>query len=77
MPPQYATRRVLTLFLVIEKGRNDEALVVIQRLHGTKENAEFIKLEFAEMLEQIKYEKANMSSKLSDLWSTKPMLRVS
>ncbi|CAE7226471.1 unnamed protein product [Rhizoctonia solani] len=60
---------------LIEKGRNEEALKVIQRLHGNKENAEFIKLEFAEMLEQIKYEKANMSSKLSDLWATKPMLR--
>ncbi|QRV72672.1 Sugar (and other) transporter [Ceratobasidium sp. AG-Ba] len=60
---------------LIEKGRNEEALAVVQRLHGTKQNAEFIKLEFAEMVEQIKYEKSNMSSKLSDLWSTKPMLK--
>lgn len=56
-------------------GRNDEALAVVQQLHGNAENAEFIKLEFAEMVEQIKYEKANMSSKLSDLWATKPMLK--
>ncbi|CCO26567.1 High-affinity glucose transporter [Rhizoctonia solani AG-1 IB] len=60
---------------LVEKGRNEEALKVIQRLHGNEQNAEFIKLEFAEMLEQIKYEKANMSSKFSDLWATKPMLR--
>ncbi|CAE6487225.1 unnamed protein product [Rhizoctonia solani] len=60
---------------LVEKGRNEEALKVIQRLHGNKNNAEFIKLEFAEMVEQIKYEKANMSSKLSDLWATKPMLK--
>lgn len=60
---------------LIEKGRNEEALAVVRRLHGTKENADFIKLEFAEMVEQIKYEKANMSSKLSDLWATKPMLK--
>ncbi|KAG8745574.1 hypothetical protein FRC10_007752 [Ceratobasidium sp. 414] len=60
---------------LIEQGRNEEALTVIQRLHGNEQNAEFIKLEFAEMIEQIKYEKANMSSKLSDLWATKPMLK--
>ncbi|CAE6424644.1 unnamed protein product [Rhizoctonia solani] len=60
---------------LVEKGRNEEALKVIQDLHGNEQNAEFIKLEFAEMLEQIKYEKANMSSKLSDLWASKPMLR--
>ncbi|KAG9102692.1 hypothetical protein FRC06_001439 [Ceratobasidium sp. 370] len=60
---------------LIEQGRNEEALAVVQLLHGNEQNAEFIKLEFAEMIEQIKYEKANMSSKLSDLWSTKPMLK--
>ncbi|CUA70978.1 High-affinity glucose transporter [Kluyveromyces lactis NRRL Y-1140] [Rhizoctonia solani] len=60
---------------LIEKGRNEEALRVVQLLHGNAQNAEFIKLEFAEMVEQIKYEKANMSSKLSDLWATKPMLK--
>ncbi|KEP54954.1 putative MFS sugar transporter [Rhizoctonia solani 123E] len=60
---------------LVEKGRNEEALKVIQLLHGNEQNAEFIKLEFAEMVEQIKYEKANMSSKLSDLWATKPMLK--
>ncbi|CEL59439.1 High-affinity glucose transporter OS=Kluyveromyces lactis (strain ATCC 8585 / CBS 2359 / DSM 70799 / NBRC 1267 / NRRL Y-1140 / WM37) GN=HGT1 PE=3 SV=1 [Rhizoctonia solani AG-1 IB] len=60
---------------LVEKGRNEEALKVVQRLHGNEQNAEFIKLEFAEMLEQIKYEKANMSSKLSDLWATKAMLK--
>lgn len=64
------------ILLVIEKGRNEEALAVVQRLHGNEQNTEFIKLEFAEMVEQIKYEKANMSSKLSDLWATKPMLKV-
>ncbi|CUA68692.1 putative quinate permease [Rhizoctonia solani] len=60
---------------LVEKGRNEEALRVVQLLHGNAQNAEFIKLEFAEMVEQIKYEKANMSSKLSDLWATKPMLK--
>ncbi|CUA71938.1 High-affinity glucose transporter [Kluyveromyces lactis NRRL Y-1140] [Rhizoctonia solani] len=61
---------------LIEKGRDEEALRVVQLLHGNAQNAEFIKLEFAEMVEQIKYEKANMSSKLSDLWATKPMLKA-
>ncbi|KAJ6459470.1 general substrate transporter [Mycena vitilis] len=60
---------------LVEQGRHDEALVVIQQLHGTKENKEFIDLEFAEMLEQIQYEKEHYSTKFSDLWSTKPMLR--
>ncbi|KAJ7153688.1 general substrate transporter [Mycena filopes] len=60
---------------LVDRGRNDEALVVLQRLHGNKGNKEFIDLEFAEMLEQIQYEKENISTKLSDLWSTKPMLR--
>lgn len=34
---------------LIGQGRNDEALRVIQQLHGTDTNEEFIKLEFAEM----------------------------
>ncbi|KAF7337060.1 High-affinity glucose transporter [Mycena venus] len=60
---------------LVEQGRHDEALAVVQRLHGTEENTEFIKLEFAEMLEQIQYEREHYSTKFSDLWSTKPMLR--
>jgi len=60
---------------LVDQGRNDEALAVIQHLHGDKHNKEFIDLEFAEMLEQIQYEKENISTKFSDLWSTKPMLR--
>ncbi|GAB1524937.1 hypothetical protein RhiTH_008093 [Rhizoctonia solani] len=62
---------------LVEKGRNEEAFQVIQRLHGNEQNAELIKLEFADMVEQIKHEKVNMSSKLSDLWATKSMLKVS
>lgn len=34
---------------LVEQGRHDDALVVIQRLHGTTENKDFIDLEFAEM----------------------------
>ncbi|KAF8680993.1 General substrate transporter [Rhizoctonia solani] len=60
---------------LVEKGRNEEAFQVIQRLHGNEQNAELIKLEFADMVEQIKHEKVNMSSKLSDLWATKSMLK--
>ncbi|KAJ7817746.1 general substrate transporter [Mycena olivaceomarginata] len=60
---------------LVEKGRNDEAFVIVQRLHGTKDNEEFIALEFAEMKEQIRYEQENYSTQFSDLWSTKPMLR--
>jgi len=60
---------------LVEKGRNEEALAVVHLLHDTNTNSEFIEAEFAEMLEQIKYEKAHMSSKISDLWSTKPMLK--
>ncbi|KAJ7253499.1 general substrate transporter [Mycena rebaudengoi] len=62
---------------LVDQGRNDEALAVVQRLHGsgTDENKEFIELEFAEMLEQIQYEKEHISTKFSDLWSTRPMLR--
>jgi len=60
---------------LVEQGRHDEALVVVQRLHGTTENKDFIDLEFAEMLEQIQYEKEHYSTKFSDLWATKPMLR--
>ncbi|KAJ6561696.1 general substrate transporter [Mycena capillaripes] len=60
---------------LVEQGRHDEALAVVQRLHGTKENKDFIDLEFAEMLEQIQYEKEHYATKFSDLWATKPMLR--
>ncbi|KAJ7472655.1 general substrate transporter [Mycena latifolia] len=60
---------------LVEQGRHDEARAVVQHLHGNKVNKEFIDLEFAEMLEQIQYEKENISTKFSDLWSTKPMLR--
>jgi hypothetical protein len=34
---------------LVEQGRHDEALAVVQRLHGDKHNKEFIDLEFAEM----------------------------
>ncbi|KAJ7500333.1 general substrate transporter [Mycena galericulata] len=60
---------------LLGQGRNDEALAVVQQLHGDKNNKEFIDLEFAEMLEQIQYEKEHISTRFSDLWSTKPMLR--
>ncbi|KAJ6514761.1 general substrate transporter [Mycena vulgaris] len=60
---------------LVDQGRHEEALAVVQLLHGNKQNQEFIELEFAEMLEQIQYEKENISTKFSDLWSTKPMLR--
>ncbi|KAJ6620013.1 general substrate transporter [Mycena sp. CBHHK59/15] len=60
---------------LVDQGRHDEARSVVQRLHGNEENKEFIDLEFAEMLEQIQYEKENISTRFSDLWSTKPMLR--
>ncbi|KAJ7224848.1 general substrate transporter [Mycena haematopus] len=60
---------------LIERGRHDEAMAVVRRLHGNKTNKEFIELEFAEMKEQIRYEQENYSTKFSDLWSTKPMLR--
>jgi len=48
---------------------------VVQRLHGNAKNEGFIELEFAEMKEQIRYEQENYSTKFSDLWATKPMLR--
>jgi len=60
---------------LVDQGRHDEARVIIQRLHGDEHNKEFVDLEFAEMLEQIRYEKENYSTKFSDLWSTKPMIR--
>ncbi|KAG8842564.1 hypothetical protein FRB91_004103 [Serendipita sp. 411] len=60
---------------LIAQGREDEAFAVVQRLHGNVKNAEFTKLEFAEMVEQIKYEKANYQTKFSDLWESKAMLR--
>ncbi|KAJ7865183.1 general substrate transporter [Mycena olivaceomarginata] len=60
---------------LVEQGRNDEAFAIVQRLHGAKDNEGFIALEFAEMKEQIRYEQENYSTKFSDLWSTKPMLR--
>jgi hypothetical protein len=34
---------------LIAHGREEEALRVVQRLHGNDTNEEFIKLEFAEM----------------------------
>jgi sugar porter (SP) family MFS transporter len=60
---------------LVEKGRNDEAFAVVQLLHGDETNKEFIDLEFAEMKEQILYEQEHYSTKFSDLWATKPMLR--
>jgi len=44
-------------------------------LHGTATNQEFIQLQYTEMIEQIKYENEHETSKYSDLWTTKPMLR--
>ncbi|KAG8817747.1 hypothetical protein FRC17_011118, partial [Serendipita sp. 399] len=60
---------------LIAQGREDEAWAVVQRLHGNLKNEEFTKLEFAEMVEQIKYEKANYQTKFSDLWASKAMIR--
>jgi len=60
---------------LIEKGRNEEALKVIKALHGNRSNQEFIEGEFAEMIEQIKYEKEHLTANISDLWKTGPMRR--
>ncbi|KZV86359.1 general substrate transporter [Exidia glandulosa HHB12029] len=60
---------------LIQKGRMEEAKHALQVLHGTDKNQDFIELEFAEMVEQIRYEQANFSHKVSDLWATRPMLR--
>ncbi|KAF7312738.1 General substrate transporter [Mycena indigotica] len=60
---------------LVDKGRIEEARKVVQQLHGDGHNREFVDLEFAEMLEQIRYEQAHYSTKFSDLWATKPMLR--
>ncbi|EJD39501.1 general substrate transporter [Auricularia subglabra TFB-10046 SS5] len=60
---------------LIQKGRMNEAKASLQLLHGTAANQDFLELEFAEMVEQIRYEQANFSHHISDLWSTRPMLR--
>ncbi|KAJ7067446.1 general substrate transporter [Mycena amicta] len=60
---------------LVDKGRIDEARKVVQQLHEDQHNKEFVDLEFAEMLEQIRYEQTHYSTKFSDLWATKPMLR--
>jgi sugar porter (SP) family MFS transporter len=60
---------------LIEQGRNDEALKVVKLLHSNNNNQDFISKEFAEMVDQIKYEKENMTANFSDLWKTAPMRR--
>ncbi|KAF7331345.1 General substrate transporter [Mycena kentingensis (nom. inval.)] len=60
---------------LVDQDRIDEAHKVVQQLHESSHNKEFVDLEFAEMLEQIRYEQTHYSTKFSDLWATTPMLR--
>lgn len=60
---------------LIAQGREEEAYAVVQKLHSNIKNEEFTKLEFAEMVEQIKYEKEHYQTRFSDLWATKAMAR--
>ncbi|KAG8931644.1 hypothetical protein FRC03_000561 [Tulasnella sp. 419] len=59
---------------LITKGRYDEALAVVRKLHGNDANEEWIQSEFQQMKEQILYEQEQESSDVRELWSTKPML---
>ncbi|CCA73450.1 related to sugar transport protein STP1 [Serendipita indica DSM 11827] len=48
---------------LIAQGREEEAYAVVQKLHSNIKNEEFTKLEFAEMVEQIKYEKEHYQTR--------------
>jgi len=58
---------------VISKGRYDEALAVVHKLHGSDYNEEWVIREFEEMKSQITYEEQSQSHDFSELWKTKPM----
>lgn len=61
---------------LLEHGRDDEALAVVRKLHGTTPEAEQdAAREFAEMQVTIKAERTVLSRSLSDLWATRGSLR--
>ncbi|RPD59657.1 general substrate transporter [Lentinus tigrinus ALCF2SS1-6] len=61
---------------LLEHGRDEEALAVVRKLHGTSADAQrAADEEFAEMQTTIKAELLVRSRSISDLWATRGMLR--
>jgi len=62
---------------LLEQGRDDEARVVVLRLHGASslESKQAAEQEFVEMQDIIKAEISQRSRNISDLWATRAMLR--
>ncbi|KAG7089023.1 hypothetical protein E1B28_010734 [Marasmius oreades] len=61
---------------LLEVGRDEEAHAVVLQLHGSSpESKDAAEREYTEMYETIKSEMAVRSTKLSDLWATRAMLR--
>ncbi|KAF8640262.1 hypothetical protein AX16_010157 [Volvariella volvacea WC 439] len=61
---------------LLEVGRDDEAKEVVRKLYGTSTPEQIAEAdaEYAQMYETIKAESARRSRRLSDLWSTRPMI---
>lgn len=56
-------------------GRHDEAMASLTRLHGGRNaKTEVIQAEYAEIVQQIEWERANLSTSVKDLFNTKPNL---
>ncbi|KAI0750132.1 general substrate transporter [Daedaleopsis nitida] len=61
---------------LLEHGRDEEALTVVHKLHGTTPEAHAAAdAEFAEMQETIKADLVVRSRSIADLWATRGMLR--
>ncbi|KAF9259393.1 sugar transporter, partial [Marasmius fiardii PR-910] len=61
---------------LLEVGRDEEARAVVLKLHGSSpESKEAAEREYTEMYTTIKAEMAVRSTKISDLWATRAMVR--
>lgn len=58
-----------------QEGRHEEAFSALMRLHGGKTDPAVVKYEYDEITTQMEWERENVSSKFSDLWSTRASLR--
>ena len=56
------------------KGRDEEAMSVLMRLHGARAERSVVEAEYAEMVLQIDWERENVSNNFMDLFKTWPKL---
>ncbi len=65
----------ISTYQLASKGRDEEALHSLQRLHGgRKANQQAVKIEYEAIVAQLDWERENVSNDFMDLFRTRPSL---